>query len=164
MGVVFEADATAVAVYNDAGDPADRTPFTDPTQDAATFARVKFHSGLDYPKIIKETSYTLNLPAITGGSQVTRDYIVEPHGRLGQPWVLGYAIIGGQRTGFAGSLCVGLCSNGSKQSGLGRWISLGADANNIIIHEYAVRVTDPLNYRFSAVSIPVTILTTDRLL
>lgn len=180
MPFVFDLDGAipAVAVYEvTAGNESDRTPILTPTVDQSTFDRVKFHSNFAYPQIVDVQTYTLNLglKATNNGfrnSVVDDDIILGAHGQPGQPWVIATTTIQGQEIAFAGSICVGLCVNTGytpdrEVGGLGRWVTIGANATNIIAHDYCV-VPDfnPIgfNYRHIAQTLTITCYITNRIL
>lgn len=124
--------------------------------------RVKFHSHLDYPKVIQEWSDNVTFSARTTWNPsiptpvnrwstsentrvVTHNLFV--HGRSGQPWVLGSVKIGGEDVAFTGSVPVqmGIISaasngtpSGSGESPWARWVTLGADETNVSLFEYSV--------------------------
>jgi hypothetical protein len=133
-----------VAIY----EASDDLPFTDPLNH---LGRVKFHSDLDYIKIVNVIDYTLNLPAIptagsgqgSGGRQGLRTnlYTLGPHGRAGIPFVIGEFTLGGVKVASCGSVPVGFESTlfAGAADYYNRWIALGSDATNITVYEYSVQ-------------------------
>lgn len=124
---------------------ADDAPFTNPL---GNLARVKFHSDLDYMKIVVTLSKTVTLPAIpkTGSGQGdagsrTATYNLGPHGQGRVPFVLAKIVVNGVPVAFTGSVCVHQNPyNGNAYVGSGaRWLSLGCDAVNVYAQEYAMQ-------------------------
>lgn len=153
------------AVWDDASDT---DPFTDPLDN---LSRVKFHSELDYIKIIEEHTVTLNLPLISGVRLQTASYTLFAHGRSGQPFILGGVEVNGEFAAFTGSVPVQMGTPNSffNIGGYyGRWLALGADATNVYIYEYAVVATADRTSDFwetyPALSLPITVWITDEIL
>lgn len=171
MGLRFNARDGKVAIYEDADD----LPFTNPT---AHLGRVKFHSDLDYIKIIDVRDYTVNLPAIpsTGSGQGsggrvglrTNLYTLGAHGRPGIPFVIGEFTVGANKILSSGSIPVAQITNGlsGPVENYARFLALGSDATNVTCYEYAVQwgfVGGSWDER-PAASIPVRVYITDLLL
>jgi len=142
MGYRFKIAAGTIAIYENTDDD----PFDDPLDH---LDRVKFHSDLDYLKIIDVQTYSLTLPAIgTGGSGQgsggrhglrTNLYTLGAHGRPGQPFVLGKVDVGGVPVAFVGSVPVAQGYTGGADDPYARWLALGVDATNITAYEYSVQ-------------------------
>lgn len=130
-------------------------PSIDSTDDAPMTAplahkdRIRFHSGLGYPARIATLTGTLSLPArttsstsITPGSG-SQGYQVAAHGRPGIPLLEGGRIIGRASAdggaSYAGDVpwCGTVPVQGATNLGFGcvRWLTLGADATYIYVHE-----------------------------
>lgn len=165
-----------VAVYT--GD--DDAPMDAPL---SNLDRVKFHSALAYPKVISEWQGTVNFPARTvhrtspfsgyfaDDGTATQSFTLFPHGRPGQPWVLGSALIGGSNVAFAGSVPVQQAISDFTPFGpvpWVRWVSVGADATSVYAFEYTVvprnASTEFSGIRMPAIAIPITVWVTDELL
>jgi hypothetical protein len=100
-----------------------------PTSD---LSRVLFHSSLEYPAILTTTTLSVTLPARTSNTYQDATHTLFAHGRAGIPFVLGY-ISNMSNVALAGSVPVDMAGNG-----LGRWVDLGADTTNVILHEQSV--------------------------
>jgi hypothetical protein len=154
-----------VAVWDGEGDT---LPFDNPL---GNLSRVKFHSDLSYIKVILEQTVTVNLPAIANVLQGTASYTLFAHGQAGFPFVLGKLdSVDGSPTLFTGSVPVQFGTGGAIGFGYyGRWVSLGADATNVYLHEYYVCTGfsggAPLTYEtYPALALPVTVYVTDEIL
>jgi len=145
----------------------DDLPFWKPRQ---YLDRVKFHTDLDYIRIVREIPLTLNLPAIssvTYGPEETFSYKLFDHGLGGFPFILGETVVNGERVAFTGSVPVQLCINyGGAEGWYARWLALGADATSVYIHEYDVFYYSNATYgsSFPALSLPITVYLTNELL
>lgn len=140
-----------VAVYDEttAGD----APFTDPL---SNMTHVRFHSALTYPSIIGVQTGTLSLPSRSASTDTLAQHTLFAHGRAGTPLVFGWITAGGVKVGLAGSVPIEM-----EAHGWGRWLSLGANATNVIIAENAFA---GYYSGFSAVSVSWTVYLTDVLL
>lgn len=150
----FKADGAItgdVAIWTGSDD----APFSNPL---ANLNRVKFHSALDYPKVIYEWSDNVDFPArtqwmpgLSGGSGAwgttenvrVATHNLFAHGRGGQPWVLGSVRIDGTDVAFTGSVPVQLSVVSNSSDGAAswtspwaRWVTLGADSTNVLLFEY----------------------------
>jgi len=117
----------------------DLLPFTNPL---GNLSRVKFHSSLAYIRILNSFTYTLSIPATGGVAEKVGSYILGPHGSAGQPFVVGKISVNGVPVAFSGSVPVHQfppSSNGAPTDPYARFLSLGADATNIVVHEYSVQ-------------------------
>lgn len=124
----------------------DREPFIDPY---GYLDRVKWHSALNYLRIIDAKQFTVNLPAIpargsgqgSGGRRGLRTnlYTLGPHDRPGQPFIIGVTDVAGVPCVFTGSLPVSLPTRWINADPYARFLSLGCDATNITVYEYAVQ-------------------------
>jgi hypothetical protein len=134
MAYRFRADGATgtVAIY----EATDDNPFTSPLSYPS---RVLFHSGLAYPARIATITGSLSLPArnAPGSAPFTRvgsaGYQIAAHGRAGIPAVEGKLIgigTGGVDVPWVGTIPV-------QQAALGawRWLTLGADATYVYVHE-----------------------------
>lgn len=173
---IFHADGVSGTVAVHTGNNDD--PFFDPLDHLDV---LKFHSDLDYIKVIDEVDVTLSLPARTGAynsswgytcSQATWNvtHTLFSHGRPGQPLIFGAGTIGGVARGFNGSLPVqqGLYRNNTIAPWV-RWVTIGADNTAVRAFEYLVVGTfyrESGNWsliRFPAISIPIRTWVTDEL-
>lgn len=161
MAYRYKIEGGKAAIYDkSAGD----APLTNPL---GNLSRIKFHSDLDYIKVISVHNVTLSLPARSNFRSATASYNLFAHGRTGQPFVLGKASVNGVPVGFTGSVPVhqGIASNG-QPSHFGRWLALGADATNVIVHEYCVAAWSNSSFydTYPAMTIPIAVYITDELL
>lgn len=150
-----------VAIYTGTDDD----PFDDPL---GNLSRVRFHSDLQYPKVIYEVGSddegmgTLDLPSRpanassnpnTGGAPSISTYNLFEHGIEGTPLVFGYVVVGSYHVPLAGSVPVQWTSRGWC-----RLLALGADATNVKIAEsYFCYISSG----FSAVSLDWRVFVTD---
>lgn len=115
----------------------DTLPFDSPL---TYLNRVKFHSDIPYVKIIDVRDFTVNIPAISNTPDRSVSYTLGPHGRPGQPFIVGQIVVGGVPVAFTGSVPVHQGGGSfSTVDPLARWLALGADATNVYVHEYAVQ-------------------------
>lgn len=149
MPGVFQCKAGKVAVWDGGTDDA---PFTNPR---GNIARVKFHSDLQYPKIISVRTVNITLPAMAANENRSNVYTLFAHGRGGVPFIAGRLMVQSQKIPFAGSVPVAL------SNGFARWLTLGADATNVVVHEQS-RAFFQLGY--SAITIPIVVYVTDEIL
>ena len=125
-----------------------REPFIDPY---GYIDRVKWHSALNYLRIIDAKQFTVNLPAIpasgsgqgSGGRRGLRTnlYTLGPHGRPGQPFIIGVTDVAGVPCVFTGSLPVSRLTSG-RHDFYARFLSLGCDSTDITVYEYSVQGGD----------------------
>jgi hypothetical protein len=163
-----------VAVYTGT----DNLPFEDPL---AHLSRVKFHSSLDYPKVIDERTVNVTFPrrnnptgsttGINSSSGVSvATYTLFAHGRPGFPWVIASFNIGGQKVSATGSVPVQQARNISSNAAMnwGRWVTIGADATNVYAYEYTVlqrlATTNASDCLLPAITVPITVWVTDEIL
>lgn len=166
MAFRFKVASSKAAIYDKAAGDA---PLTNPL---GNLSRIKFHSDLDYIKVISVHNVTLSLPARSNFRSATASYNLFAHGRAGQPFVLGKASVNGVPVGFTGSVPVhtgatpAMSSAGYPTGCFGRWLALGADGTNVIVYEYAVAswVNETVNETYPAMSIPLTVYVTDEML
>jgi len=112
-------------------------PFFDPFNNINA---IKFHSAIPYVKIIDVRDFTVNIPAISNTPDRSVSYTLGPHGRPGQPFIVGQIVVGGVPVAFTGSVPVHQGGGSfSTVDPLARWLALGADATNVYVHEYAVQ-------------------------
>lgn len=135
MPVLF-ASPSRVVVYTDG----DTSPETAIPPD---LSRVKLDTNLKYVRTISAPApVTLNLPALarqaSGGENPAyfQNHIIGTHGLGYSPGLYGFATIGGAHIPLRGSVPIQI-SGGNQH--FARIISLGSNATNIIINEYAVR-------------------------
>ncbi len=142
------------AVWDDASDD---DPFTDPENN---LSRVKFHSGLNYLKVIDEQTHTVSF-AGQGAGVFTGSYTMFAHGLAGIPLVFASCSIGGQDIAFTGSVPIQVSASfppfGTRWP---RWVTVGADATNVYAYEYG-RL--PTSYSISSMDLDITTWVTDRL-
>lgn len=118
--------------------------------------RVLFHSALLYPSVVYESGpWSVTLPALSSNDVRYSTYDVFAHGRPGTPFVLGY-INNLSNVALAGSVPVDALSGG-----FGRFVTLGADATYVRLHEASV-VTNGLS--LDARELLITVFVTDLLL
>lgn len=172
MATVFQAQSGTVAIWTGEQDD---LPFSNPL---GNLGRVKFHSSLDYPKIIDVKSFTLNLPAIPtsgsgqggGGRNGMRvaSYTLGAHGRPGIPFVVATIGVGGTVVAFTGSVPVHKTAGASTTSyPFARFVAFGFDATNLYAYEYSVQSGNAGTQQWEprpAQSFPVTAYITDILL
>lgn len=108
-----------VAIFNGADDVIDN-PLAD-------LSRVLFHSSLQYPAIVSEHDITVPLPARSTSSFTPIPLFA--HGKSGTPFVLGY-IANLANVPLAGSVPIE-----TFDFMYGRFVTLGADATNVILHD-----------------------------
>lgn len=163
VGKIKIASAKA-AIWTDEGD---ELPFSSPL---SHLGRVKFHTDLDYIKVVSTLSATINLPLVTNVAQRVASYLVGAHGQAGQPFVLGQVTVQGQPTAFTGSVCVQQGDNNGitiLSPSYGRFLALGADSTNVYVHEYLVAYGDASASNFetyAALSLGITCYVTNRIL
>lgn len=96
-------------------------------------SRVRFHSSLDYPVVVETRDGSTLMGQLPAKSTRIQSYNLFAHGRPGIPLVLGYvSSLGNGRVPLAGSVPTAI-SNGWS----GRFITLGANATHVLLHEYA---------------------------
>lgn len=144
----------------------------------SNLSRLKFHSGLAYPKIINEVTKSVTFPARTtlrsgayyaAAHTFTASQTLFAHGRSGYPWVLASVTIGGVKVPFCGSVPVQQFSfDGGNPSPWARWISVGADATNVTTFEYTVvQRNNSNNYSgivAPSITLDITVWVTDEIL
>lgn len=138
----------------------DDDPFYDPLNN---LSRLKFHSALDYTKIISVHPITYTFPSFTAGHHRAQTYQMFAHGQPHIPWVWGRIIAAGHPVAFSGSIPV------QKPAGqdLAQWLSLGADATHVWIHEYLCKSYYPnatLHATAAAITVSMEIYITDEVL
>lgn len=143
MASVFRCASGKVAIwdgsYND-------DPFVNPV---ANLSRVKYHSSLDYVRVVRVINRTITIPRIpaTGSGQSdpgsrVQSYTLGTHGQPGTPFIVGIIRVDGDPMAFTGSVLVhhSAGTNSTINDSFGRFLALGADATNMYLHEYAVQV------------------------
>lgn len=157
MSIVLRAlGATGVVAIYEGPDDA---PFMDPLNHLSN-NRLKFHSSLDYPKIIHEQTVTLSLGSRTSIGTHRNSFNLFAHGRPGIPWVLASLNIGGISVAAVGSVPV---QQAAVYTRWARWISIGANDTYVTAFEYCVVPRAAPNYEFSSISVPITVWVTDEL-
>lgn len=139
MTVRLKADGSTgtVAIYTGTDD----LPFTTPL---SYVSRLRFHSDLDYPKIVSTITGSINLPAMSGNSERIHTYTLAAHGQGASPFCEGYITVSpsSTRVPLLGSVCVaqGPSTGGGtldpqRREFFSRWLHLGSNATNILIQE-----------------------------
>jgi hypothetical protein len=146
MAFRFRAAGGKVAIWDG---HADTAPFDNPL---ANLSRVKFHSDLDYVRVVDVKNYTVNLPAIPGSGSGqgsggrrgmrTASYLLGPHGQTGTPWIIGRILVNGVWVAFTGTVPVAQDPGLEDPDYYARWLSLGVDGTNIYAYEYSVQDGD----------------------
>ena len=100
----------------------------------ADLSRVLFHSALEYPAVISITTQSIELPSrtTTPATPVYAIHNLFAHGRGGIPFVFGIITNMGNLS-LAGSVPV----DGDPPF-YGRFVTLGADGTNVVLHENTV--------------------------
>lgn len=164
MAIRLRSAGGVVAIYEVPSlTSADNGPLVAPLSHLSN-GRLKFHSELDYPKVLQESAVTLSLPArvvrSNGNAEWLASYNLFTHGRPGIPWVLSSFRLAGQDVP-AGQVPVQ--KNNVSGGSWARWVSIGANATHVTAFEYAI-IPEPSPFGFSAISIPITVWVTDELL
>lgn len=138
----------------------DRAPYIDPLNN---LSRVRLHTDLDYIRVVETRVAPLSLPAVTGVTSRVASYPLFAHGRAGFPFILGEVAVNGERVGFTGSVPVQFGVQPNTRPGFfGRWLALGADATEVIVHEYLVAYHFGSGYEsFAAIDLDITVHITD---
>lgn len=126
MPRLFARGSDGVVCIHTGDDDVVDDPFVD-------LSRVLFHSDLEYPSIIATYTPSVTLPARSSNTYQDATHTLFAHGQAGIPFVLGY-ISNMSNVALAGSVPVDLDTS----SGFGRWVDLGADATNVVLHEQSV--------------------------
>lgn len=116
------------AVYEGADDV-----FSDPFSD---ISRVRFHSDFQYPSITEIVTGSVTLPAIAADTQRYHTYELYEHGVGGHPFVTGMFTdypASGVNVAMEGSVPVY-----GDIYGFARWLTLGSDDENVILHEQTI--------------------------
>lgn len=137
----------------------DDDPYFNPLDNLAA-GRVKFHSSLDYPKVIHEQTVTLSLGARNSAGTHRNSFNLFAHGRPGIPWVLASISVGGVPVAAVGNVPIQRAS----KSCWARWLSIGADATNVTAFEYVVVPHETSLYQLSSTSVDITVWVTDEIL
>jgi len=122
-----------VAIYSGSDD----LPLSDPL---GNLSRVRFHSDLEYVAVISTVSGTLNLPGRPPSTEFHQEaHTLFAHGRPGFPLVFG-RITGLRESGAIIPIPGSPVLSGSvpvqfNDYGFGRFVILGADATNVVLHE-----------------------------
>lgn len=121
----------------------------DPTID---LSRVLFHSDLDYPTVTTIYTPSISLPA-RSTSPVYAQHTLFAHGLAGTPFVLGYI------SNMSNLPLVGSVPVDGQSAVFGRFVTLGANATNVILYEETV-----ISAVLSARTLDMVIYVTDLLL
>jgi hypothetical protein len=139
MPRLFARGSDGVICIHTGNDDVVDDPLTD-------LSRVMFHSDLEYPAIIAEHAVSVTLPA-RSGVQAYQTHNLLAHGRPGIPFVLGRIANMGSRP------LVGTVPVDGQPNWFGRFVTLGADATHVRLHEntigsgaYAARTIDLVVY------------------
>lgn len=139
----FKVADGRVAIWDGPGDDA---PFHNPV---GYMSRVKFHSDLDYVRVVRIINRRITIPAIPSsgsgqsdpGSRV-QSYALGAHGQPGTPFIVGVITVSGVPLAFTGSVLVHhrpAPNSTSIDDSFGRFLALGADDTFMYVHEYAVQ-------------------------
>lgn len=143
----------AAAIWE--GDDVGDLPLTNPGD---YWDRLRFHSGAYYAKIIDVQTVTVNFPAMAADENREHTYTLFAHGRSGTPVVKGRATIGGEAINIAGHVPIQSGYHtlwfGRPYGVYSRFVALGADDTNVILHEYAKA---PRDTGYSSLSLDVTV-------
>ncbi len=142
MATKFRCANGKVAIWEGAND----APFDNPI---GNMSRVKFHSDLDYVRIVRVINRSITIPAIPSsgsgqsdpGSRV-QSYSIGSHGQPGTPFIVGIITVSGVPLAFTGSVLVhhiNAPNSTSINDSFGRFLALGADNTTMYVHEYAVQ-------------------------
>src|SRR5690606_28675325 len=118
-------------------------------------SRVLFHSDLDYPSVISTRDVSVTLPARTTTPFYTY-HTLFAHGRPGIPFVFGYILNMGNLS-LAGSVPLDF-----RVLFHGRFVTLGANATHVVLHEMSSGVNGSTTY--DARSLTIRVHVTDLLL
>lgn len=158
-----DGDIGKAALYTvPAVDSTDDAPLTDPR---SHLSRVRFHTDFKYPRIVSDTTYSLTLPSRSQGTRGEATHTLGAHGLGITPFCLGAV----QYVGHWSPLFISTplyYAPQTVESSITRLISLGADATNILLHEYWViyDIGSSGAYTAPAQSINVRVLVTDEAL
>jgi hypothetical protein len=115
----------AVAIYDYAGHD---LPLTDPQ---SHIPELYFHSGLDYPTVIRTVTGSITLDALPAHSNNVAAHTLFAHGRPGFPAIIGRITnLSATPVEFTGSVPVQMDTYG-----FSRWCTIGADEVNVLLHE-----------------------------
>lgn len=96
----------------------------------ADLSRVLFHSALEYPALVRTESVSVTLPSRALNAVTLTTHTLFAHGQSSTPFVLGY-ISSLSNVALAGTVPIDIYSGG-----FGRFVTLGADVTNVLLHEY----------------------------
>jgi hypothetical protein len=133
MAVKLKADGTGtVAIYTFGdGVPENDLPFTTPLSD---LSRLRFHSNLLTPSIVSTITASFVLPALPANTSINTKHTLVAHNQPGTPLILGQLTNVGGGIALAGSIPLSM-GTVADNFGAYRWITLGADSTNIVLHE-----------------------------
>lgn len=142
MSVRLFADGTTgtVAVYTDPelGD----APVTNPL---ANVSRIRFHSDLEYPRVVNVVDGSITLQAIAANITYRQTHFLFVHGLGFTPFVEGYAD-NGINNGIPLSGSVPIVRQSSdpytNEAGFCRWLHLGATPTHVVIQEFSLSSDD----------------------
>ena len=162
MTVRLKADGATgkVAIYTGTDD----LPFDTPL---SYVSRLRFHSDLEYPKVVSTLTGSISLPSMASNATRLHTYTIAAHGQTGQPFCEGFITHGGgsTRVPLLGSICVdqgpdtgGGSFRPERRSFFSRWLHLGSNSTNILIQENSKCARGG---SFSAQTVDYTIYVTD---
>lgn len=122
MKLKIDGAAGRAAIYTGSDD----APLTNPR---SNFGRLKFHSDLEYVRVVEVHTGTLSLQARAKNRRTLVTHSGPEHDRPGAPLVFGTLVLQGERIAFAGSIPVQATAQAS------RFITFGASATRILFHE-----------------------------
>lgn len=130
-----EGDTGTVAIYT--GN--DNAPFNNPLNNVS---RLRFHSDLDYPKIVRTLTGTLTIAGLTSPDTRITTHQVGNHQQNGQPFCEGWIKVNGTnpRVPLIGSVCIRQGHGGAndRRGFGGNWVHLGSNGTKVLIAEYSL--------------------------
>jgi hypothetical protein len=132
----YTAAAGALAIYDVTVGSENDTPLTSPLSD---ISRLHFSTALDYVATIGTYSGTINLGALAANSSADVTTVIAAHGQGGIPYVEGKISISGNWVPLSGCVVVEqLAGSPSPHQSFARFLALGANDTNIVIHEHSI--------------------------
>jgi hypothetical protein len=151
--------SAAAAIWN--GESNDN-PFNDPLNHLSD---LYFHSALRYPKVISQRTVSVSFPTIGSNNNREHTYTLFAHGRSGVPWIRGRATLDGALLNIAGHVPIQASQTqfwfGRPRNVFPRFIALGCDATNVVLHEFALCAKGS---SLPAMSLSVTVFVMDEIL
>jgi hypothetical protein len=137
----------------------DDNPFNDPLHN---LSRLYFHSALHYPKVVSTRTVTVSFPKLSSNQIREKTYTLFAHGQTGIPWIRGQTTVSGALVNLAGHVPIQSSFNtkwfGRPHGVFCRFVALGCDETNVVLHEYAQCAQ---NDTMAAMSLPVTVFIMD---